>query len=508
MNSRLILRMIAPTVGVALILLLLGAFAAWYVHSLEQENVITQQDNVKKVTAAEELVVISHDLRHALSGYATREDDGPLGDIRSLPKQARKKIAECEDLADSDAERSRIEEIERRYTAFEDSIRRITQDESSAASRSAAMRSLSNDVNQQILEPVIGYRKFIGARMKLASDHDQLLADRLGLGLLVVGVCGAVAGLVAGFGFARSVHRSFVQVSVPVHDAAGKLSEAIGPIHVAADTLGDLESTMQTVAERVGAVVEQLQESQAVARRSEQLASLGQLAAGIAHELRNPLTSMKIIVQTAAEQSDAATLDARDLAVLTEEITRLESRIQAFLDFARPPKPVKRPCVVRESLLRTIDFVSYRARQMGIKIECEYPDEIFEIQADSGQLREVLLNLLLNAIDASPEDTTIRVRLRHLTGPASRPGQAAPSDGIQIDVQDEGSGLPEDFGETIFEPFVSTKDSGTGLGLSICKRIVEDHGGRITAANAPDGGAIFSVQLPAGQQEVQTCPDS
>ena len=188
---------------------------------------------------------------------------------------------------------------------------------------------------------------------------------------------------------------------------------------------------MQLVADHVGSVVEQLQQSQAVARRAEQLASLGQLAAGIAHELRNPLTSMKIIVQTAGDQPDATTLDGRDLSILAEEITRLENRIQSFLDFARPPKPVKRPCVVREMLVQTIDFVSFRAKQMGIQIEHELPEEIIEVQADAGQLREVLLNLLLNAIDASPENGTVRVRLTHHAAGSDRVGKAVPDNEIR-----------------------------------------------------------------------------
>jgi signal transduction histidine kinase len=162
--------------------------------------------------------------------------------------------------------------------------------------------------------------------------------------------------------------------------------------------------------------------------------------------------------------------------------------------------------------MQTIDFVSFRAKQMGIQIEHEFPEDIVKIQADAGRLREVLLNLLLNAIDASPENATVRVRLTRCNEqPEQGRGalQAANSpDHIQIDVEDEGSGLPTGVGDKIFEPFVSTKDSGTGLGLSICKRIVEDHGGRITAANLPSGGAVFSVVLPVGQQEAQTCPHS
>jgi signal transduction histidine kinase len=503
--------MIAPTVGVAAILLLLGGFAAWYVHSLQQESAATQMTNVAKVTAAEELVVISHDLRNTLTDYLTQENRRDLAAVQDLEEDARIRMRECEELADSDEEYELVRNIKTGYQRFHTSLLAIGNAKTPDDQRNAVAQLTTEAVTQKILAPVKDYLALVNARMQEGARRDQLLADRMGIGLFVLGACGAVAGLVAGFGFARSVHRSIVQFSVPVHDAAGKLSEVIGPIDVAAETLGDLESTMQTVADRVSSVVERLQESQAVARRSEQLASLGQLAAGIAHELRNPLTSMKVIVQTAAEQPDDPKLDARDLAVLTEEITRLENRIQSFLDFARPPQPVKCPCIVREVLIQTIEFVSFRAKQIGIQIEYEVPDNIVKIQADAGQLREVMLNLLLNAIDASPENATVHVRLTHHEGYVEQSGRPLPvekSDHVRIDVEDEGDGLAEEIVERIFEPFASTKESGTGLGLSICKRIVEDHGGRITAASLPSGGAVFSVVLPVGQQEAQTCPHS
>ncbi len=498
MDSRLIWRMIAPTVGVALMLSALGGFAAWYVHHLQEETAVTQITNVAKVTAAEELVIISHDLRHELTEYLTQQDRRHLESISSLQKRADRWMAECENLADSATERELARRIKDGYQRFAASFAEVARADSPTDSRGLALDLTRQVAVEQILGPVLEYRRRIGKQMKETAERDQVLADRMGIGLFVLGVCGAVAGLVAGFGFARSVHRSIVQFSVPVHDTAGKLSEVIGPIRVSAETLGDLETTMQLVADHVGTVVEQLQQSQAIARRAEQLASLGQLAAGIAHELRNPLTSMKVIVQTAADQDDGPTLDGRDLAVLTEEITRLENRIQSFLDYARPSKPVKCPFDVGKMLIQTIDFVSFRAEQMGIRMEHEFPEMKLRLEADAGQLREVLLNLLINAIDASPEHGTVLVRVsEEACSPGDEGAQVAGGSGwIRIDVEDEGEGLPSDIGDKIFEPFVSTKESGTGLGLSICKRIVEDHGGQITAANLPGGGALFSVRLP------------
>ena len=144
------------------------------------------------------------------------------------------------------------------------------------------------------------------------SRQNQIAAQRIGLGLLLLGILGAVAGVLAGFGMARSVHRSLVEISVPVRDIAGRLNEVVGPIKVASDTeLAELDGALRLLADKTADVVQRLQESQREMLRHEQLAAVGQLAAGLAHELRNPLMSVKLIVQTAEERANGALNTAR-----------------------------------------------------------------------------------------------------------------------------------------------------------------------------------------------------
>jgi signal transduction histidine kinase len=145
----------------------------------------------------------------------------------------------------------------------------------------------------------------------------------------------------------------------------------------------------------------------------------------------------------------------------------------------------KRTFAVGPVVEQTVGLVSGRAEQQGVRTECAMPPEPVVLQADPGQVRQVLLNLLLNALDAVPADGTIWVRLD------------APGTGwLTLQVADTGPGLPADLGDQIFEPFVSTKETGIGLGLSICQRLVEAHGGTIAAVNRSGGGAVFTVYLP------------
>src|SRR5207237_1121087 len=138
--------------------------------------------------------------------------------------------------------------------------------------------------------------------MARASRDNQRMTDRVVFVFPLVGICGAGAGMLTGLAMARGVRRSLVNLSIPVRDAAGKLNQVVGPMTLSADwDLQEFEATLRQVANQVGHVVERLQQSQREVLRADQLAAVGQLAAGMAHEIRNPLTAMKVLVEAAAE---------------------------------------------------------------------------------------------------------------------------------------------------------------------------------------------------------------
>jgi two-component system, NtrC family, sensor histidine kinase HydH len=308
-------------------------------------------------------------------------------------------------------------------------------------------------------------------------------------------VCGSGAGLVAGFGFARGFNRSLVQLSVPIRDAAGRLDEVVGPItFTASGDLQEMESVLRLIADRIGAIIDRLRKSEREVLRAEQLAAVGQMAAGMAHELRNPLTSMKILVQAAQGQAGGeggARLGNRDLAVLEEEITRLEQLVRSFLQYARPPLPEKKILDLRSVVGEVTELAARRAARVGTQLAYEPPPEPARAEVDPDQFRQVVLNLLLNALDAQASGGAIRVELAN-----------GPDGWLSLRVEDTGCGLPAALGSRIFAPFVTTKATGLGLGLSICKRIVEEHGGEISGANRPEGGAVFTLRLPGARESV------
>ncbi len=323
----------------------------------------------------------------------------------------------------------------------------------------ATIRKLIDEVlTREVQDPIQEYLDLNEKELEKSIEHNQFFATRLVYGLLLLGICGSGAGLVGGFGFARGFSRSLMQLSVPIRDAAGRLDEVVGPVTFEGGDLQQMESGLRANrrphrSRRRSA----LRRSEHEALRAEQFAAAGQMAAGMAHELRNPLTSMKILVQAAQASADAA-LTGRDLVVLEEEISRLERLVQTFLQFARPPQPEKKVRDLQGLVTEVVELMAARAARVGTRLECVLPLPPSRVELDPDQIRQVLLNLVLNALDAQGEGGVIRLEV--VNGP---PGW------ITLRVEDSGICLPAGLGNEIFTPFVTTKETGLGLGLSICK---------------------------------------
>jgi len=494
MSLRLTTRIIAPSILVRATLMLLGGVAAWYLHRLQRDSSRLLMVSVTRLQAAEELEIVSIELQSQLYRFLFLPESADAAKFPKLREKAREWIAAARGQSDSEREWRWIAQIERGYDHFFVEFEEIKDDPHREEHRQRIWALAQQVASQEILQPARAYRDWNRDMMREHSGRNQAIADRMGVGLLLLGCCGAVAGLVVGYGIARSIQRAIVELTVPIRDAGGKLNQVVGPVAISSEaTFQELETARQDLADRGGTVVQHLQDSQRATLRAEQMAALGQLAAGLAHELRNPLTAIKLLLQPEAADPQPPALDSQDLAVLQREVGRLEGTLQTFLDYARPLRLEKRPVVVRTVLRQTVAFVSPRARQLGVTIACEFPDSICQVDADEGQLRQVFLNLLLNALDASPAGTRITVWILLPT-----------TSWLTVEVADQGPGLPAEYGERIFEPFVTTKEGGTGLGLPICRRIIVEHGGEITARDDAEGGAVFTVRLPrpdGAQQE-------
>ncbi|HEX5645612.1 MAG TPA: ATP-binding protein [Nitrospira sp.] len=261
----------------------------------------------------------------------------------------------------------------------------------------------------------------------------------------------------------------------------------------------DLLATMAQIAANAldsMLVYEDLRQSQALMRRTDRLRSLETIAGGFAHEIRNPLTSIKTFIQLAPERKDDAEFIRDFSRIVLDDVYRIERLIQEILDYARYMEPKLTEEDVNDLVSSCLYFIDVKARSRGIRIEKELASELPRVMLDRQQMKQVLLNLFLNALDAIGERPgLLRVKTAAMMAPE---GTAW----IQMEVEDTGHGISAADLDHIFDPFFTTKhksgeNEGTGLGLAIAHQIIREHRGTIQVQSTVGSGTTFRVNIPS-----------
>jgi two-component system NtrC family sensor kinase len=348
-----------------------------------------------------------------------------------------------------------------------------------------------------------------------------VLAPLLGHGLLGFALLTAlvVADVAIFIGFGRYlVSRLVTGPMEALVDATQAVAE--GELSRRAQPAGTRE--FDRLAESVNRMTDRLLDAQGALVRTEKLASVGLLAAGVAHEIGNPLAAIGNYVELLRRRG----VEPEIVVAIEREAGRIDTIVRSLLDYARPRDAQREPLDLGAVAARAVDLLQSQGVLRSVSVEVVRDDALPRVLGDAAALEQVFVNLLLNAVDAAGEGGRLAVvvsmtRLgevedgerrasdpsvlspaeargarrtsRHLEGAAD--GSAA----IQVVVGDSGPGVPAELGERVFDPFYTTKPPGrgTGLGLAIVQRIVHDHGGRVDVSRAREGGAAFTVTLPA-----------
>jgi two-component system sensor histidine kinase HydH len=246
----------------------------------------------------------------------------------------------------------------------------------------------------------------------------------------------------------------------------------------------------QAVAEQLAEANVSLQAAEAAMRRSERLAALGQMSAGLAHELRNPMGTMRSSAELLMKNIEPSNELALEMATfIISEVDRSNSLITRFLDFARPLKLKRVTTELTQVIDRAVQQMEWHKPPFDVAIYKNYSPDIRPFPMDGELMELVIYNLILNAVQASPPRGTVTVKTRQI------------EDMVEIAVIDSGSGIDAKHLENIFNPFFTTKPTGVGLGLAIVSKIVDEHGGKISVDSEPGNGSVFRVYLPAEERE-------
>ena len=240
---------------------------------------------------------------------------------------------------------------------------------------------------------------------------------------------------------------------------------------------------------------ENLKQSQDTLRRADRLSSLGLLTAGLAHEIRNPLVAIRTFTQLLPERYDDAEFREGFQGLALKEVDRICGLINDLLSFARPSKPNVAPENVGDVVDNIARILETQAKEKGVGIAREFGENLPKVWIDREQMKQVFMNLILNAIQAMKEGGSISIATRCI----DRNGAEPAGKFVQIEIRDTGIGIPEESLQHIFDPFFTSKDEGSGLGLAVSHQIVQEHGGFVTVESTVGKGTAFFVHVPVGR---------
>jgi two-component system, NtrC family, sensor histidine kinase HydH len=254
--------------------------------------------------------------------------------------------------------------------------------------------------------------------------------------------------------------------------------------------MGLLFIVLRQIVKKAGVILERRQEEQrrleAQLHQSERLAALGEMTAGVAHEVRNPLGIISSTAELLRERLARYEPQNRLAQIIVEESNRLNEKVTEFLDFARPRIPNLRPCDLEATLNRSLELLQPEIERLGIKVSREYQLNGRPLMVDQDLLHQAFLNIFLNAIQAMPQGGHLTVS----TSPGSN------GHGGEIRIQDDGEGIGPEALKKIFNPFFTTKEKGSGLGLPIVKSIIEAHQGSLKISSTAGAGTTLTITLP------------
>ena len=327
------------------------------------------------------------------------------------------------------------------------------------------------------------------ASIKIGYSLEDMRADirRTRRVLILIGLVGLLVGLAGSSLLAKRITRPLKElVEGTVRISRGDFSRRIQP--ASADELGGLARSFNDMTSRLLEARERMESANRRLVQAEKLASIGRLSATIAHEIRNPLTSVKLNIQRIAESEHLDEIEREHLGICQEGVGQIEKFIKELLDFTRVPELARERFPLDQVLEESLKMLKDAFRQKRVTVEKSYAQGLPPANVDGDRLRQVFLNLLRNAFEAVDEGGRISVSLAAGGGEEGRT--------YLVRISDNGAGIPEKDRENIFEPFFTTKSSGFGLGLANARKIVEQHGGSVRVVGKRGRGSAFVVILP------------
>ncbi|MBN1351879.1 MCP four helix bundle domain-containing protein [candidate division KSB1 bacterium] len=493
MKLRISSKMLAGFLLMTGLLLVGGAMTIIYTYRLQGVTTELLMKNFTDLKAARELEMALFRMRGLTFNYALDGEQRWLDNLENWKREFISWLNDAQETAHSGEEKALLQSISTLFAQYESDLQQAVTlnraDQPTAARR--LLLHASRDVFDSIYEKcelyvAINENAVFGIEAKIQQANKFV---RIAMYWLMI--VGMTLGGFLGVMISRSIINPIHELVLKVRGATG--GELVERVKLKHDTeIDELDFQVHKLINRINTTMHDLEKNRRLLARAERLAALGRMAAGVAHEIRNPLTSIKMLMYSLQESLIRDGEKHEELDVIVKEINRIEGFITNFLQFARPPDPNYASRKINEIIRETLMLLDSRLRQNGVELVELYDESLAPILVDADQVKQVIMNLVLNAAESMPNGGRLTIQTRQ----AARSLPEHNHDWIQIKIADTGSGIPENIKDSLFDPFVSGRAEGIGLGLSIVHQIVHNHSGWIEAQNNPQGGATFSIHFP------------
>jgi len=469
---------LTPVVGMLAIWFVMHASTTYFLLWTEQSSQRIVDENVTSIRAAEAFQIAVWKLASRFIVPANSSLDVVAQEGAALQAEILSQRRKLEESAFEQVERSQLAVIDKLLVELMQEFQRFhpaTTVLVASAEPSILPASDPKNILQLADEISISAQKIF--------DFNQLRVDqfrvrRRNLNQFVIKArwvmftIGPLIGVYLGWRLGQRLYQSITRISVTLHDAE-TMSDLETVAIEASGHFDDVEKKAEQVAERMRSVSLELQLARRELLQSERLATVGSLAAGIAHEIRNPLTSIKLLLQHAVRPFSTPKIEEDQIHLMLDEIGRMETTIQGLLDFSRPPALHRITHDLRQTLSRALNLVESRARQQNIQIQTTMSDTPLLVDGDTEKLHQLLVNLLINAVEAMPTggDLTVDARMAPTnssdaaSGLCSHHDDGAGDHQVQVRICDTGRGIAPEILPHLFEPFDPIKSEGLDWGL-------------------------------------------
>lgn len=481
--------LLSPRVRIYLILTFLvvitaggGAVMVWYTYRMESLLGRIIERNVAAFQVAEGLETALVNQKGFVSYFFLDRDPDWLRQLGEYRQIFRDRLHEVRNLVEDETDLEAVRRIEEEYGKYVTSKDQVIAYYRNNQPDKGA--NLHREVRKQffrILDLCEAYKqlqtdRISGARAQSQREAKDLRVIASSAILLVLILAGLLTFVL------------ITQILTPVRKLVQETHRQ-GSAESPKDEVQALSRSVQDLIQEYDVTHSELEKSREHLLQAEKLALVGRLAAGMAHSIRNPLTSVKMRLFSLDRTLDLTTTQKEDLEVISDEIRHIDTIVENFLEFSRPPKLKMQKISPSEVVDLVLQLMKHRLDSYDVSMHLSRRRPLPEVQADPEQLKEVLINLIENACEAMVRGGALHIEEGETQTPSG--GRA-----VRIRLKDTGPGIPPALKDKLFQPFFTTKEQGTGLGLSIARRIVEQHGGSLELELSRGTGAEFVITLP------------